>query len=167
MILFLWGLSFIYAAGPRQRSLSRVRVPWDSWPYFTVSDLRLPFSSLPTTRRVTVEVYEPVSTRVTLENCYCELFINSSFAMRENALIVASLLTRSLDPSPLFRYPSVYSCATRRLGSARLGSLGTEKTPLRLPLSNRGSVFRCYSSCIAWIRHNIVCPTDNLSNISF
>jgi hypothetical protein len=24
------GLSFIYAAGPRQRSLSRVRVPWDS-----------------------------------------------------------------------------------------------------------------------------------------
>jgi hypothetical protein len=37
-VLFLWGalsdertgLSFIYAAGPRQRSLSRVRVPWDS-----------------------------------------------------------------------------------------------------------------------------------------
>jgi hypothetical protein len=36
--LILWGalseertgLSFIYAAGPRQRSLSRVRVPWDS-----------------------------------------------------------------------------------------------------------------------------------------
>jgi hypothetical protein len=24
------GLSFIYGAGPRQRSLSRVRVPWDS-----------------------------------------------------------------------------------------------------------------------------------------
>jgi hypothetical protein len=37
------GLSFIYAAGPRQRSLSRVRVP-------------------PTTRRVTVEVFEPAST---------------------------------------------------------------------------------------------------------
>jgi hypothetical protein len=31
-------------------------VPWDSRPYFTVSDLRLPFSSPPTTRRVTVEV---------------------------------------------------------------------------------------------------------------
>jgi hypothetical protein len=26
-----------------QRSLSRIRVPWDSRPYFTVSDLRLPF----------------------------------------------------------------------------------------------------------------------------
>jgi hypothetical protein len=30
-------MSFIYAAGPYQRSLSRVRVPWDSLPYFTVS----------------------------------------------------------------------------------------------------------------------------------
>jgi hypothetical protein len=37
-----------------------------SGPYFTVSDLRLPFSSPPTTRRVTVEVFDPVSTRVEL-----------------------------------------------------------------------------------------------------
>jgi hypothetical protein len=29
---------------------SRVRVPLDLWPYFTVSDLRLPFSSPPTTQ---------------------------------------------------------------------------------------------------------------------
>jgi hypothetical protein len=29
-----------------------VRVPWDSQSYFTLSDLRLPFSSPPTTRRV-------------------------------------------------------------------------------------------------------------------
>jgi hypothetical protein len=56
------GLSFVYVVGPRQRSRSRVRVPWYSWPYFTVSDLRLPFSSPPTTRRVTVEVFEPAST---------------------------------------------------------------------------------------------------------
>jgi hypothetical protein len=48
-VLFLWGalsdersgMSFVCAAGPCQRSLSRVRVPWDSQPYFTVSDLRL------------------------------------------------------------------------------------------------------------------------------
>jgi hypothetical protein len=59
------GLSFIYAAGPHKCSLSRVRVPWDSWPYFTVSDLRLLFSSPPTTRRVTVEVFESTYTRVT------------------------------------------------------------------------------------------------------
>jgi hypothetical protein len=57
------GLSLVYAAGPRQRSLSRVQVPWDSWPYFTVSDLRLHFSSPPTTRRATVEVFDPASTR--------------------------------------------------------------------------------------------------------
>jgi hypothetical protein len=68
-VLFLWGalsddrtgLSFIYAAGRYQRNLSLVRVPWDSRPYFTVSHLRLPFSSPPTTRRVTVEVFHPAS----------------------------------------------------------------------------------------------------------
>jgi hypothetical protein len=50
---FLWGalsdertgLSFVYAAGPCHCSLSQVRVPWYSRPYFTVSDLRLPFPS--------------------------------------------------------------------------------------------------------------------------
>jgi hypothetical protein len=57
------GLSFTIAAGPRQRSHSRVRVPWASRPYFTVSDWRLLFSSPPTTRRNTVEVFDPASTR--------------------------------------------------------------------------------------------------------
>jgi hypothetical protein len=42
------GLSFAIAAGPRQRSHSGVRVPWDSRPYFTVSDSILSFS-LPST----------------------------------------------------------------------------------------------------------------------
>jgi hypothetical protein len=70
-VLFLWGaltnkrtgLSFVYAAGPCQRSFSRVRVLLDSRPYFTLSDLRLPFSAPPTTRRVTVEVFDAASTR--------------------------------------------------------------------------------------------------------
>jgi hypothetical protein len=57
------GLYFVCAAGPYQRSLPRVLVPWDLRPYFTVSDLRLPFSSPPTTRRVTVEEFDPASTR--------------------------------------------------------------------------------------------------------
>jgi hypothetical protein len=39
-------LSFVYAAGLRQDSLSRVRVPWDSWPYFTLSVLWLPVRRL-------------------------------------------------------------------------------------------------------------------------
>jgi hypothetical protein len=71
-VLFLWGalsdlrtcLSFVYAAGLCKRSVSRVRVPSCSRPYFTVSDLRLLFSSPPTTRRVTVEIFDPASTRV-------------------------------------------------------------------------------------------------------
>jgi hypothetical protein len=41
---------------------SRVWAPWHSRPYFTVSDLKLPFSSPPTTRKVTVEVFDPAST---------------------------------------------------------------------------------------------------------
>jgi hypothetical protein len=68
-VLFLWGalsdersdLSFVYAAGPCQRSLSRVRVPWDSRPYFPVSELRLP--------RVTVHVFDPASTRGNTNPC--------------------------------------------------------------------------------------------------
>jgi hypothetical protein len=59
------GLSFAIAASPRQHGHSRVRVSWDSWPYFTASDTRLPFSSPHTTRRVTVEVFDPASTRGT------------------------------------------------------------------------------------------------------
>jgi hypothetical protein len=51
------GLSFTIASGPRQHSDFRIRVPWDTWLYFTVSDSRLPFSSPPTTRRATVEVF--------------------------------------------------------------------------------------------------------------
>jgi hypothetical protein len=69
--LLMWGalsdertdLSFTNAAGACQGSHSRVRVPWDSRPYFTVSDLRLPFSPPPTTHRVMVEVFDPASTR--------------------------------------------------------------------------------------------------------
>jgi hypothetical protein len=57
------GLSFTIAAGPRQRSHSRVRVQWDSRPYFTVSNSRLPFSSPSTTRRATVEIFDSASTQ--------------------------------------------------------------------------------------------------------
>jgi hypothetical protein len=55
----------VYAAGSCQCSFSKVWALWDSRPYFTVSGLRLPFSSPPTTRRVTVEVFDPASTGVT------------------------------------------------------------------------------------------------------
>jgi hypothetical protein len=58
------GLSFTTASGPRQCSHFRVRVSWDSRQYLTVSDLRLPFLSLPATRRATVEVFELASTHL-------------------------------------------------------------------------------------------------------
>jgi hypothetical protein len=45
-----------------------VWVLWDSWPYFAVSDSRLPFSLPPMTRGVTVEVFDPVSTRESLHH---------------------------------------------------------------------------------------------------
>jgi hypothetical protein len=86
------GLSFIIAAGPGQLSHSRFRVPRDSWPLFyclrfeTLPTWRarspylflpgkgspsyipghwVPFLSPPTTRRDTVEVFEPASSRAT------------------------------------------------------------------------------------------------------
>jgi hypothetical protein len=72
------GLSFTIAFDPRQRSHSgRVRVPWDLQPYFTVSDSRLPFPSPPTSRRATVEVFDPVSTRDMREE-FCLLEYNAS-----------------------------------------------------------------------------------------
>jgi hypothetical protein len=79
--------------------------------------------------------------------------------MRGNASIVASLLTRSRDPSPLLRYPSVYSCCLATNDARRfvMARLGMGKTPLRQLLRNRGSVFWCYSSCVAQIRHNMLC----------
>jgi hypothetical protein len=69
------GLSFTITAGLRQRSHSRVRVPWDSKSYFTVSDLRLPISSPPTTRRATLEVFDPTSTRGIMKSS-CHFLFN-------------------------------------------------------------------------------------------
>jgi hypothetical protein len=57
------GLSFKIAAGSRQPIHFLVQVPWDSRPYISVSDSRLPFLSPPTTRRGTVEVFDPASMR--------------------------------------------------------------------------------------------------------
>jgi hypothetical protein len=77
--LLMWGaladestnLSFTIAPGPPQHSNFRVRVPWDSWPYFTVSEPRLPFWSPPTTRKVTVEIFDLASTRQSYKSITC------------------------------------------------------------------------------------------------
>jgi hypothetical protein len=73
----LSGLSFTIAAVPRQLCHSLVRDPWDSRPYFTLSDSTFACLSPPTTRRATVEVFDPTSTRDLLyflnqsHCCYC------------------------------------------------------------------------------------------------
>jgi hypothetical protein len=63
----LWredGSAFCICCWPLPVQSFSVRIPWYSGPYFTVSDLRLPFSSPLMTRRVTVEAFDPSSTRV-------------------------------------------------------------------------------------------------------
>jgi hypothetical protein len=107
------GLSFIFAAGPRQRSHSRVRVPLDSWSYFTVSDSRLPFSSPPTTRKVTVEVFDTASTRYSM---HC-LFITANSPHRKHrlegfryrVLLMRCLGNNVFIPKQPFRFLSFYN----------------------------------------------------------
>jgi hypothetical protein len=80
------GLSFTIAADPRQRTHSRVRVPWDSRSYFTVWDSRLPFSSPSTNRRATVEVFDPASTRRYYLNSESELLYDWRFTANQVVL---------------------------------------------------------------------------------
>jgi hypothetical protein len=70
-------VSFFTCYWPSPVQYSWVRVPLFSWPYFSVSYLGLPFSSPPTTRRVTVEVFDPASTRVAFDNQPFAAFIIS------------------------------------------------------------------------------------------
>jgi hypothetical protein len=100
------GMTFIYAAGPCQRNLSLVRAPWVSRPYFTVSYLRLPFSSPPTTRRVTVEVFDPMALTDSLYSLSTDHIENTALPVSGPAvplLHVHSLPQRELSPlAPLF-----------------------------------------------------------------
>jgi hypothetical protein len=61
---------------------------------FTVSELTPPFPSPPTTRRVTVEVFEPASTRVTTPNITrVALYILLSDRTENSASVVVTCLT--------------------------------------------------------------------------
>jgi hypothetical protein len=102
--LLMWGalsdkrrsLSFTIAPGTRQRSHPWVWVPWDSWPYFTVSDLWLPFSSPPTTRRATVKIFDLTST-------WCCLFL----------LQTVLLITPMQGPGRAHRFQQYLYCCMR------------------------------------------------------
>jgi hypothetical protein len=93
------GLSFRIAASLLQRSHFRIRVPWDSWPYFTVSDSRLPFSSPPTTLGAAAEVFDPASTR-DMFTCQSE----SHIATDGQSVLVSSPIWGS--------WPDIYYCLT-------------------------------------------------------
>jgi hypothetical protein len=117
------GLSFTIAAGPRQGSHFRVRVPWDSWPYATVSDPRLPFSSPPTTRRVTVEVFEPASTRVfsslidsKSKLCYDRRSAGQS-VLEQSTHGVRIEVTKSKCPVTVFHEPAVSESCVNSLSN--------------------------------------------------
>jgi hypothetical protein len=105
---FLWGalsdersgLSFIHAAGPCQHSRSWVRVPWDSRPYFSVPDLRLPISLPPKNRRVTVEVFDPASTRVCPVMAAGSHYIASAQTAQKTPLIRVTPLLHITQPLP-------------------------------------------------------------------
>jgi hypothetical protein len=100
--LFIWGavsderigLSFTIVTGPRQHSHSRVRVPWDLRPYVTVSGLRLPFLSPSTTRRATVEIFYPASTREELN-----WILSGADHIENNASNTTSTVARGPLPS--------------------------------------------------------------------
>jgi hypothetical protein len=111
------GLSFTIAAGPRQRSHSWVRVPRDSWPYFTLSDSRVhqpggpgpriyipqdqgdwvPFSSPLTTRRATPTLCGPCADRT--ENVSS---IIACFLVRETLCPKSCSLATSVVLSPVY-----------------------------------------------------------------
>jgi hypothetical protein len=152
----LWredGLSFVSAAGPCQRSLSRVLVLWDLSPYFTVSDLRLPFSSPPTTRRVTVEVFDPTSTRGQADSCY--IAVARTTQKRQFYCCVAQ--TTQKTSHVIAKY--CWSVTSLRLR----GSVLTEPLPRNglhspvVPLLVR--VFGCFCGLIvlAWRKYAKVC----------
>jgi hypothetical protein len=108
------GLSFTIAAGPCQCSHSRDRIPRDSRQYFTLSDSRILFSSPPTTRRVTVQVFDPVSTRVTdwLTQSQIESHIATEWTIKGHSI---RFRFETHKPTDISQFDSRISCNIRHI----------------------------------------------------
>jgi hypothetical protein len=140
-VLFLWGalsdewtgLSVVYAAGPCQCSLSWVRVPWDSRTYFTVSGLRLLFPSPPTTRRVTVGILDPASTRVRMAALKSKSKSHCDWRSLSQSVLVSSPVWRS--------WPDIFSTPPQGLPS--LSPLSADR--VETPFFNSTSIVACVS----------------------
>jgi hypothetical protein len=92
----LWqegGSVFCMCRWPLPAQSFSVLIPWDLRPHFTVSDLRLPFSSPPTIRRVTVEVFDPASTRVSpvLAHASCLILVKLRGARKKTLFLYVSI----------------------------------------------------------------------------
>jgi hypothetical protein len=145
--LLMWGavsdertsLSFIIAAGHRQCSHSRVRVPWNSRPYFTVSYSRLLFSSPPTTHRVTVEVFDPAYS-----------WDDSNVKVKIKVMLLSTVQSASLswNKAPIWGLrPDLYYCQTGA-GLLMWGALSDERTVLSfatVTVSSNRSVVSMYN----------------------
>jgi hypothetical protein len=114
------GLSFRVATGPRQRSHSRPRVLWDSTRFVTPPNLEgqvsiftspprrlaglyprqwVPFSTPPTTRRATVEIFEPASTQGLNHNSKSKskLLYDWRFTAKQSFLVSSPLRPSTRD----------------------------------------------------------------------
>jgi hypothetical protein len=97
----LWredGTAIYNCCWPRQRSHSRVRIPWDSWPNFTVSDSRLPFSSSPTTSRIAVEYLHRMFIMLSFIRWRYVYTLVSEFFSEFVSRLISLLLWKSLCP---------------------------------------------------------------------
>jgi hypothetical protein len=174
------GLSFTIAAGPRQRSHSQVRVPRDSWPYFTVSDSRRPqpggpspriyiaqeqgglvippstrffFSLLPTTRRTTVEVFDPASARDSFSH-------NRSFSLLysiDTDRIGNTSPNSSIAASRSYCRARVEKVASQLLYWCLLRICCLATDVFTEPFPSNGCLYWLHSSCLEKICHNSLC----------
>jgi hypothetical protein len=141
------GLSFTIVPGPRQRSHFWVRIQWGWWPYFTVSDSRLPFSSPHTTRRVTVEVFDPTFTR--------DVSLTESESKSESYITAdgqSASLSWNKDPILGLR-PDLYYCQTVA-GFLTWSALSDERTGLSFAIAacpRHRSHFRVQFSWDSWL----------------
>jgi hypothetical protein len=150
------GLSFTIASGTRQRSHFRVLVLWDSWPYFTVSDSRLPFSSPPTIRRATVEVFELASIRKSLTATKSESQSQSYVTTDGQSFSLSS------NKAPIWGlWPELYySYCLTVTGFLMWGALSDERTGLsffRVIVSSSKSLSVCTIHILHVIKRMYIC----------
>jgi hypothetical protein len=151
------GLSFTIASGPRQRSHSRIRVPCDSRSYFTVSDSSLPFSSPPTTRRATVEVFDAASTRDSNET----LDLSCLQHLGTECIRSTSPNDSSIVASRNYRTDRVENISPQSLHCCVLRICCLTTGVFEEPFPSNDCLCWLHSSCLEQIYHNTIILREN------